>query len=243
MAISPARAGRDRAARIFALAGGALFVFSLGWGGYAYLVRFEGPAPAGDSLWRPLAIDALLFTIFAAHHSVFARTPIKRWVDQRVAPRLERSVYVWFASALFLIVCAAWRTVPGEAWRVSGPGAAVLAAMQVAGVVLTLVASRQLDVLSLAGIRQAMGGRGRAPVGLMDTGLYRLVRHPIYFGWVLMVWPAPHMTGTRLAFAAISTIYLAAAIPFEERSLRGEFGPAYDAYASRVRSRMVPFLY
>jgi protein-S-isoprenylcysteine O-methyltransferase Ste14 len=73
--------------------------------------------------------------------------------------------------------------------------------------------------------------------------LYRLVRHPIYFAWVLMVWPAPVMTGTRLCFAVLSTLYLAVAIPFEERTLRRTFGPAYDGYATRVRWRMVPFLY
>ena len=69
------------------------------------------------------------------------------------------------------------------------------------------------------------------------------MRHPVYFGWVLMVWPAPAMTGTRLVFAIISTLYLALAIPLEERSLRSQFGPAYSAYAAKVRWKMVPGIY
>ena len=49
-----------------------------------------------------------------------------------------------------------------------------------------------------------------------------------------MVWPTPVMTGTRLVFAAVSTLYLALAIPLEERTLRRQFGPVYAAYAARV---------
>jgi protein-S-isoprenylcysteine O-methyltransferase Ste14 len=51
------------------------------------------------------------------------------------------------------------------------------------------------------------------------------------------------MTMTRVTFAVISTLYLVVAIPWEERSLRESFGPAYAAYQRRVRWRMLPFLY
>ena len=66
------------------------------------------------------------------------------------------------------------------------------------------------------------------------------MRHPIYFGWVLMVFGAPTMTASRLLFATISTLYLVIAIPFEERSLGEEFGTAYADYQERVRWRLVP---
>ncbi len=55
----------------------------------------------------------------------------------------------------------------------------------------------------------------------------RFVRHPIYLGWFLVVWGAPDMNGTRLAFAAASCFYLLLAITFEERDLRRTFGAAY----------------
>ena len=51
------------------------------------------------------------------------------------------------------------------------------------------------------------------------------------------------MTATRLTFAVISTAYLALAIPWEERSLVRTFGPAYTAYQTQVRWRMLPGLY
>jgi protein-S-isoprenylcysteine O-methyltransferase Ste14 len=74
-------------------------------------------------------------------------------------------------------------------------------------------------------------------------GPYHLVRHPIYLGWALMTFGAPTMTGTRLAFAVISTAYLALAVPFEERSLVEAFGDEYLEYQRRVRWRMIPGLY
>ena len=75
------------------------------------------------------------------------------------------------------------------------------------------------------------------------TGPYRWVRHPLYLGWVLMVFGAAHMTGDRLAFAAITTAYLVVAIPWEERSLRQSFGDEYARYMRDVRWRMIPFIY
>jgi hypothetical protein len=64
-------------------------------------------------------------------------------------------------------------------------------------------------------------------------GAYRYVRHPIYLGWVLLVWAASDMTMGRFAFAAISTAYLVIAVPFEERSLRRRFGPAMTTTGAR----------
>jgi protein-S-isoprenylcysteine O-methyltransferase Ste14 len=228
----------------FAWLGGVLFVAALIEGGVAYAVRFGEAVPAGRTVTgiASAAIDTLLFSGFALHHSVFARGGIKARVNRIVGPDLERSVYVWIASALFLGVCAAWRDVPGVLWTSSGPLHAALVTVQLLGVGLSGYASRQLDVLSLAGIRQARHDvRGR-PV-LVARGLYGFVRHPIYFAWLLMVWPAPVMTGTRLVFAAVSTAYLVLAIPIEERALRREFGPHYGRYACAVRWRLLPGVY
>ncbi len=51
------------------------------------------------------------------------------------------------------------------------------------------------------------------------------------------------MTGTRAAFAVISTAYLMLAIPLEERGLIETFGHDYDRYRQHVRSRMIPWVY
>ena len=228
-----------------AAVGALLFVISLLYGAWAYLWPFgiEARPTSASANRRAIAIDVLLFTAFAAHHSVFARLRLRDWVRRLTSSRLERSLYVWVASLLFLGLIASWQPVAGRLWATEGAVAIVLAIVQCAGLIVTLRAAAALDVFSLAGLRQALGDRPANPTVLMDSGLYRVVRHPVYFGWCLMVWATPTMTGTRFVFATVSTLYLVAAIPFEERSLRREFGEAYDRYARRVRWRMLWGLY
>ena len=226
-----------------AVGGGIAFVASLIYFAAQYLVGFDASAPADAGMLTPVVIDVLLFSAFALHHSVFARSGFKAYVAGLIPPSLERSVYVWIASVMFLAVCAAWQPVPGALWATSGAAAWLLRGVQAVGGVLTLVAARHLDVFELSGIRQVREVASERALKLDDRGPYGLVRHPIYLGWLLLVWPAPVMNGTRLVFAVISTLYLAVAIPFEERDLRKTFGEAYTRYARKVRYRMLPGVY
>lgn len=224
-----------------AVGGGLAFVASLLYFALSYLFRFDALAPAAPA-WPPVVVNLALFTAFALHHSLFARTGVKAWITRTVPPALERSTYVWISSLLFIGVCAWWRPVPGQIWHVDGAWRAVLLAAQAVAGVFTLVAARRLDVLELAGVRQVLGSRETAPI-LDDRGPYTLVRHPIYLAWIGLVWLTPSLTGTRLVFAAVSTAYLLAAVPFEERDLRRMFGDAYAAYSRKVKWRVLPFIY
>jgi protein-S-isoprenylcysteine O-methyltransferase Ste14 len=230
---------------LFSWAGAAVFAISLLWFLYCYLVRFDA-VTADGAVILPLTQNVAWFSIFALHHSVLARTRVKIWVRRLVPPELERSLYTWTASVLFLVVCAWWHPLPGvlytlpQAWALAG------LAVQACGIVLTVRASTALDVLDLAGVRSVLLARSGAQprhVALKTRGLYRFVRHPLYFGWVLIMFGAPRMTATRFSFAVVSTAYLALAIPWEERSLVEVFGRDYHEYRRRVRWRMIPGLY
>jgi len=231
------------AGRCFALAGGLVFAASLGYFLFAYWRYGHVAGPWTNDGWTAVVIIAGLFTLFALHHSVFARSGIKAAISARVSAPLERATYVWIASLLFLFTLWAWAPVPGLTWQVTGAAAWLLYAGWFVGFLLTAVASAALDPLDLSGVRQAFGLAAPGEATLSTTGAYGLVRHPIYLGWVLLVWSVPVMTGTRLVFAAISTLYLVVAIPLEERQMRRTLGPAYDTYARTVRWRMIPGVY
>lgn len=240
---SPRRS--STAAFAFAWCGAALFTLSLIFFAYSYVIRFGAPAP-GTELLRPIAVDVVLFTIFALHHSILARPRLKDAVRARVDPALERSIYIWIASLLFVLVCAAWQFVPGVVYTITGPAAWLGYVVQIAGLIVTVRGSARLDVLDLAGVRPLLerdNHAARDHVPLETTGLYGFVRHPLYFGWLLVVFGAPHMTATRFVFAATSTLYLVLAIPLEERSLIQVFGSSYRDYQKQVRWRMLPGVY
>lgn len=227
-------------ARLFVWTGGTLFVVSLGVCAYSYLLVW-GRSIVGAADLGPLgaiASDVVLFTLFAAHHSVFARDSVKTWLVGIVPARLIRSVYVWIASLLFISVCLLWRPIGISLYDVTGLPAFALAAVQLAGLWIIARAVAGLDPLELAGIHPTSGSSA-----LQTSGPFRWVRHPLYFGWVLAVFGAAHMTGDRLAFAVTSSLYLVIAVPWEERSLSETFGEDYARYVRAVRWRIIPFIY
>jgi methanethiol S-methyltransferase len=224
------------AGRAFVWIGGALFVVSLGCCIWLYAVVLGRSMPFAG--WAPVLTDGLLITVFAIHHSLFARDRVKVWLSRMVASVLLRSTYVWIASLLLTLVCLAWQSIGGEIYRTTGLLAITLMACQAAGFWLTARGVARIDPLELAGIHPASQSHG-----LQVAGPYRWVRHPFYLGWALMVFGAPHMTGDRLVFAALTTGYLIAAIPWEERSLRQSFGDDYVRYSRDVKWRMIPFIY
>jgi len=236
------------AALLIAWLGAGAFAASLVWFIYSYVIRFGADGvDARAARLRPLVADVALFSVFALHHSLFARPRIKQRIQRLVPPDLERSLYTWIASLLFIVVCTWWQPVAGVFYDVSGPWRAIAYSLQAVGVVLTVRASAALDALDLAGVRPVLraitGASPPAHVPLETRGLYGFVRHPLYFAWALFVFTTPTMTGTRAVMAVVSTAYLAIAIPWEERSLSATFGKEYDAYKQKVRWRMVPGVY
>lgn len=229
----------------FAWFSAASFAASLLYFLYAYLVTYGEPPRAGETL-GPVLVDLAFFSIFALHHSLFARAGLKRRLSAVLPPHLERAAYTLVASVLFAAVCFYWRPVPGILYAFGGSWRWLAHGVLVAGLAVTLLSARRLDAFELAGVRQVQASRqpaARPRTDLLTTGLYGVVRHPIYLGWILLVLGVPDMTMTRFVFALVSTVYLAVAIPFEERGLTETFGQDYASYQQRVRWRMLPGIY
>jgi protein-S-isoprenylcysteine O-methyltransferase Ste14 len=247
-----------------AWAGAALFAGSLAYFLFTYAVTF-GEITVGDVNTRAIAVDVVLFTVFALHHSVFARDGIRARIVRTVSAQLERSVYVWVASLMLIAVCALWQPIAGVAWAIERPAAWLFPVVQLAGAWLTFRSAALIDIWDLAGVRQAAltpdsqrpAAKAERSAHGSDTnwelgvgtwefktdGPYGWVRHPIYLGWLLLVFPVATMTMTRLLFAVVSSAYIVLAIPFEERSLRQASGGAYDAYIRAVRWKLIPGVY
>ena len=227
-----------RAVGAVAWAGGAVFAAALAAYAWFFVVALARPDVPGWPLALAVAWNVVIFGAFASHHSVMARSGAKAWITRVVPRALERSIYVWTASLLLLAVFTLWAHVAGAVYTLPRPLAWLGVAAQAAGVWLTLRAAGVIAPLELAGIRQVYGDL--RPAAFKVVGPFRWVRHPIYLGWVLIVFGTPLMTVDRLVWAVVSTAYLVIAIPFEERSLIEAFGKDYRAYQARVRWRLIP---
>jgi protein-S-isoprenylcysteine O-methyltransferase Ste14 len=79
---------------------------------------------------------------------------------------------------------------------------------------------------------------------VVSTGVYAVVRHPMYLGMVLMFTGAPLLFGSRvgLVIAAAITLLLAVRITREERLL-AEALDGYEEYRRKVRYRLLPLVW
>jgi protein-S-isoprenylcysteine O-methyltransferase Ste14 len=80
---------------------------------------------------------------------------------------------------------------------------------------------------------------------LVDTGLYRMIRHPAYLGHLASLLGFGLASGNWFSLAVLVVLPLAATsyrIHVEEGALLRHFGPAYQAYASRTK-RLIPGIY
>jgi protein-S-isoprenylcysteine O-methyltransferase Ste14 len=183
------------------------------------------------------AIDLLLLLLFAVQHTVMARPWFKRRWTRIVPAPAERASFVLAASLVLALLFWLWRPVGGTVWNLSGPGAAAVRAVYVAGWAVAVSSTFLISHFDMFGLRQAWLHARRAryrPPPFTEHGLYRRIRHPLMAGFLIIFWSAPAMTAGHLLFAATATGYIVAGIVFEEHDLIQSLGGTYAAYRARV---------
>ena len=191
-----------------------------------------------------IAVNLVLLTLFALQHSVMARPAFKKWWTRVVPESIERSTYVLAATLALALLLWQWRPMPAVLWQAADPTLAkVLIGISLFGWLTVLVATFAISHFELFGLDQVisnlMGKKMSAP-HFKTPSLYKVVRHPIYLGFIIAFWATPVMTVGHLFFAAVTTAYIFVGIFLEERDLIGVFGDEYRRYRKQV-SMLVPF--
>jgi protein-S-isoprenylcysteine O-methyltransferase Ste14 len=185
-----------------------------------------------------LAVNLSLLGLFALQHSIMARPAFKRWWTRFVPHSVERSTYVVLACAALVLLFVFWIPMPAPVWTVTAePAATILLGLSLAGWTLVFASTFLISHTELFGLKQVMmnwRGRGLPDPTFRTPLFYRVVRHPLYLGFLIAFWSTPAMTLGHLLFAAATTAYILIAIQLEEHDLVGLFGDRYRDYRRRV---------
>ena len=215
----------------------ATFLYAIGFIGNFGVPRTLDSAPAMGFV-PALLIDLGLLGLFAVQHSVMARPAFKRWFTRVVPEPAERSTYVLASSLALIAMFALWQPLGGSVWAVDDATlrGAIWGAFAF-GWLLVLVSTFLINHFDLFGLRQVwlqLSGKPYTHLTFGTPGPYKLVRHPLYVGWLFVFWSTPTMTVSHLVFAIATTAYILIAIQFEEHDLVDHFGPTYSEYKKRV---------
>jgi len=214
----------------------AVFLYGIGFIG-GFLTPTTLDSPPDSSLGWALTVDLGLLAAFALQHSGMARPAFKRWWTRIIPEEMERSTYVLVSSLALAVLYVFWEPIGRVIWSTEGVVRNVVIGLYVFGWLLLLYTTFLIDHFDLFGLKQVwrrLGNKAyRAPV-FRTPSLYKLVRHPLYIGWLTIFWAAPTMTVAHLVFALGTTAYILIAIRWEEQDLVTAFGATYLDYQSRT---------
>jgi protein-S-isoprenylcysteine O-methyltransferase Ste14 len=181
-------------------------------------------------------------------HSWLASQRMKDWARRTLGPSSER----WYRLAYNLLAgLALLPLLPMLVWLPDR----VLYTLPVPWLWLALLGQLMAAAGILYGLWQTniwhflglcqfldmpLDGREDCKPPLVVFGLYRWMRHPLYFWGLVFIWLTPQMTVNRLALFAVFSVYLYVGTFFEERRLVTEFGDDYRKYQRQV-PRLVPW--
>ena len=182
----------------------------------------------------------LAMALYGGLHSALASHTAKRLAERWLGSptrvrRYYRLTFSLLAVLTLLPVFALVLWLPDTPlYRIPWPWTVLTLAGQALGGFIILIALRRTGIMDFLGLTQAINLPQARVARLQTEGIYRLMRHPLYTGSLLVIWLMPLMTCNLLAFNLGTTAYFILGAYLEESKLRTEFGPTYEDYARRT---------
>lgn len=199
--------------------------------------RSVGSVPAP---WNWVANAGLLLQFPILHSALLTRRG--RRVLNRLAPpgtgaTLSTTTFATIAALQTFALFALWSPSGIVWWSAHGTALVVLCGLYATSWLLLgysmYSAGLGLQTGSL-GWTALLGGREPRYPAMPESGLFRLVRQPIYVSFALTLWTVPTWTPDQLVLAVVLTSYCVAAPRLKERRYRRIYNKAFDDYSRRV---------
>lgn len=176
-------------------------------------------------------------------HSLLAADSVKQFFFKKlISERWYRLVFN-FLSVLLLLPLAYFFFVLEKQILIENDWVMVPGGLlTLAGLVWLLRAMRGYDMGEFLGTYQLENGKQPEHTLLNIKGLNAQVRHPLYFGTLLVICGVFFLVpnDAALVIALVSTLYLVVGSKLEEQKLEQQFGEAYRSYQRDV-PMLIPF--
>jgi protein-S-isoprenylcysteine O-methyltransferase Ste14 len=184
------------------------------------------------------------WVVFFALHSILASSYLKSQVNRlnKVFKSYYRIIFNLVSTILLLPIAYEYFILPSEAVFTTSLSYQIIGSLlSVAGVYIVIDGFKNYRTDEFLGTYQIKNHHDFHPSKLSRDGWNGIVRHPLYFGGILLVIGLFIIVPTiKLGLTAILVIlYLYVGSIWEEKKLKSEFGSAYDAYKREV-SMLIP---
>ena len=190
--------------------------------------------------WAAIANTALLLQFPLVHSLLLTQRGgrlLSRLIPGAHGQTLATTTYAIIASVQLLALFALWTPSGIVWWRAEGPVFWVICTAYAASWLLLAKASFDAGAEVQSGALGWMSLMARIrPVfpDMPQTGLFRVIRQPIYVSFALTLWTVPVWTPDQLALALSYTAYCLLAPRLKERRFAARYGARFDRYQKQV---------
>jgi protein-S-isoprenylcysteine O-methyltransferase Ste14 len=200
--------------------------------------------PAGTFDYWQAWVFIAVFTVTTTCPNIYLAVRRPEVLARRIqsGPAAESRPAQKLASLAYLLLFASIAVISALDHRFGW--SAVPTTVVVIGVILVALGLGIAMLVVLQNSYASSTVRVEADQELVSTGLYRLVRHPMYFGVLTAMAGTPLALGSYwgLVIVVPALLIFVIRIRDEEQLLRAELA-GYPEYSAKVRSRLVPYVW
>ncbi|MCI4624988.1 MAG: isoprenylcysteine carboxylmethyltransferase family protein [Candidatus Magnetoovum sp. WYHC-5] len=206
-----------------------------------------------DILERILLI-ILIFVAFALSHSILVSNRAKRYAIKHFGEGIIRGFYRFTFTIISVVsIAIAMYFIKGlpdsDVMRLPLLIKIGFFALQFIGIIFIILPFKHIDIMEFIGFKQLfkyiktgkVNGdvEGISTYKLITTGIYGIVRHPLYTGSILVITFNTNITVNLFVFAVLCDVYFIIGTFIEEKRLQKYYGNEYTNYMKKV-PRFIP---